>query len=139
MKVDVNLAALKRTRWYEYAVRFVFGGTMTVTAGLIAERFGSVLGGLFLAFPAIFPASATLIDKHEAEKKSQAGISQTDRGRQAAALDANGAAIGAYFNPSWCGPCRMENPARTNSWLGRGASAPRSSPNAKPFPQPSAS
>jgi hypothetical protein len=36
---------------------------MTVV-GLIAARFGPVVGGLFLAFPAIFPASATLIEKH---------------------------------------------------------------------------
>jgi len=37
---------------------------MTVIAGLIAFRFGPVVGGLFLAFPAIFPASATLIERH---------------------------------------------------------------------------
>jgi hypothetical protein len=30
--------------------------------GLLAKKFGSTVGGLFLAFPAIFPASATLIE-----------------------------------------------------------------------------
>jgi hypothetical protein len=54
-----------------------------------------VFGGLFLAFPALFPASATLLEKHEREKKRKAGISSTTRGREAAALDARGAAIGS--------------------------------------------
>jgi uncharacterized membrane protein YqjE len=53
------------------------------------------IGGLFLAFPAIFPASATLLDKHEREKKRNAGIPVTMRGRLAVALDARGAAMGA--------------------------------------------
>ena len=47
---------------------------MTVVAGLIAARFGPVIGGLFLAFPAIFPASATLIEKHVRESKEKAGL-----------------------------------------------------------------
>ena len=32
-------------------------------AGMIAKRYGAEIGGLFLAFPAIFPASASLIEK----------------------------------------------------------------------------
>jgi hypothetical protein len=42
---------------------------MTLITGLIAHAFGATIGGLFLAFPAIFPASASLIEKHEIEKK----------------------------------------------------------------------
>ena len=68
---------------------------ITVIAGLLAKRFGPRFGGLFLAFPAIFPASATLVEKHEREKKRKAGIMNTTRGRQAAALDARGATIGS--------------------------------------------
>src|SRR5579859_3106082 len=94
MRVSVHLSALGRTKWYEYVVRFVFGGAITVLAGIIAAHFGPVVGGLFLAFPAIFPASATLVEKHEREKKRKAGIAETIRGRQAAALDAHGAALG---------------------------------------------
>jgi hypothetical protein len=75
-------------------VRFVFGGAVSVVAAILAERFGPAFGGLFLAFPAIFPASATLIEKHERQKKAQAGITATLRGRQSAALDAFGAALG---------------------------------------------
>jgi hypothetical protein len=95
MRISVHLSALRKTKWYEYLVRFVFGGTITVLAGLIAKKYGPVLGGLFLAFPAIFPASATLVEKHEREKKQTAGIAKTIRGRQAAALNAYGAALGA--------------------------------------------
>jgi hypothetical protein len=92
--ISANFSALKKTKWYEYAVRFVLGGTVTVIAGLLAKSYGPVFGGLFLAFPAIFPASATLIDKHERQKKRSAGIFKTTRGTQAAALDAAGAALG---------------------------------------------
>jgi hypothetical protein len=95
MKVTFDLSTLAGTRWYEYGVRFLFGGAITVIAGLLARRFGPTFGGLFLAFPAIFPASATLIEKHGREKKRKAGIINTTRGRQAAALDARGAAIGS--------------------------------------------
>jgi hypothetical protein len=66
-----------------------------VVAGLIAKAFGPAIGGLFLAFPAIFPASATLLDKHERAKKQKAGIPVTIRGRLAVGLDARGAAMGS--------------------------------------------
>jgi hypothetical protein len=95
MKISVNIGALRRTKWYEYAIRFSLGGTITVIAGLLAKKYGPVFGGLFLAFPAIFPASATLVEKHERQKKQRAGIAQTTRGRQAAALDAAGAVSGS--------------------------------------------
>jgi hypothetical protein len=61
----------------------------------IAKAFGPTVGGLFLAFPAIFPASATLLDKHEREKKQKVGIPVTIRGRLAVGLDARGAAMGS--------------------------------------------
>ena len=96
MIVQFKPSALRQTRWYEYLVRFVLGGAMTVVAGLIAARFGPVVGGLFLAFPAIFPASATLIEKHVRERKEKAGLPGARRGKEAAALDAAGAALGSF-------------------------------------------
>src|ERR1700676_1210411 len=95
VRVSLDFSAFGRTKGYEYAVRFLFGGATTVVAGLLAKHFGPALGGLFLAFPAIFPASATLVEKHEKEKKQHAGIFHTRRGRQAAAVDAAGAAMGS--------------------------------------------
>src|SRR6202030_3341219 len=69
MSIKLNIQALHETHWYEYGSRFLFGGTATVITGLIARKFGPSVGGLFLAFPAIFPASASLVEKHERQKK----------------------------------------------------------------------
>ena len=95
MKVHADFSALRRTKWYEYAIRFLFGGIVTAITGLIAKKFGPEVGGLFLAFPAIFPATATLIEKHEKQKKQRKGLNGTKRGRLAAGVDAAGAAMGA--------------------------------------------
>jgi len=96
MRVHFDFSALRKTRWYEYAVRFLFGGAITAATGLVAKQFGPVVGGLFLAFPAIFPASVTLVAKHEQEKKQKAGMDGTARAKKVAALDARGAAIGTF-------------------------------------------
>lgn len=95
MGIKFHLESLKATAWWEHLIRFVFGGAITMIAGLIAKRYGPVLGGLFLAFPAIFPASATLLDRHERQKKEQKGVAAGRRGADAAALDARGAALGS--------------------------------------------
>jgi hypothetical protein len=95
MKVKFVPADLARSRWYEYAIRFLFGGAITAIAGIVARQFGPAVGGLLLAFPAILPASASLIEKHEIQKKRQAGLDGSARGRKAATLDATGAAIGS--------------------------------------------
>ena len=73
MKISLDLSALGKTKWYEYALRFAFGGAITVAAGLIANKWGPGVGGLFLAFPAIFPASATLVEKHEKKNSNTPG------------------------------------------------------------------
>ena len=65
---------------------------MTAVAGIIAKEYGPTLGGLFLAFPAILPATVTLIEKHE---KQRLGVEGTCRARQTAALSAAGAAMGS--------------------------------------------
>jgi 4-hydroxybenzoate polyprenyltransferase len=96
MRVKFDTSALGQTKWQQYANRFMFGGCITVAAGLVASKFGPAVGGLLLAFPAIFPASATLIEKHEKEKKEKQGLSGTMRGRQAASVDAAGSAMGSW-------------------------------------------
>ena len=65
----------------KYLVRFAFGAAISLVAGLLGMAFGPKLGGLFLGFPAILPASLTLI-----EKKA---------GRHEAAIDTEGATLGA--------------------------------------------
>jgi hypothetical protein len=93
--IRISLSALSEGRWYEYAIRFALGGAATVFTGLVSSQYGASVGGLFLALPAIFCASATLIEKHEIRRKRQAGLSGERRGQEAAALDAAGAALGA--------------------------------------------
>jgi len=95
MSVSVKLASLTQGHWHEYAIRFLLGGVMTAIAGWIASKYGPVIGGLFLAFPAIFPASATLVEKHEREKKERAGLRGAQRGKEAAALEAAGTVMGS--------------------------------------------
>lgn len=91
--IAMNASAVAEIRWYEYAVRFFFGGLITAAAGIIATKYGPGIGGLFLAFPAIFPASATLIEKHEREHKAEKGLHGDRRARKAVGADAAGAAM----------------------------------------------
>jgi hypothetical protein len=88
-------SSLREGRWYEYMIRVTLGGAATVFTGLVSSRYGASIGGLFLALPAIFCASATLIEKHEIRRKREANLRGQQRGKQAAALDAAGAALGA--------------------------------------------
>jgi Protein of unknown function (DUF3147) len=95
MLLRLSPSSLKEGRWYEYLTRFILGGAATVFAGMISSVFGASIGGLFLALPAIFCASATLIERHEIRRKHEAGLSGTRRGQQAAALEAAGAGLGS--------------------------------------------
>ena len=65
----------------DYAVRFGFGAAIALVAGLLGMWFGPKFGGVFLGFPAILPASLTLIQKKG--------------GKEQAAIDSEGAVLGA--------------------------------------------
>ncbi len=103
--IKIDPSGLKQTKWHEYALRFAAGGIITVLAGVIARKWGPVVGGLFLAFPAIFPASATLIEKHERERKQKNAMHGEERGIDAAAIDALGAAMGSVGLVAFAGMC----------------------------------
>ncbi|HEX3344264.1 MAG TPA: DUF3147 family protein [Polyangiaceae bacterium] len=81
MRPALHLAGLEKSRPWEYAVRFLFGGLVTACAGLVTHRWGPVVGGLLLGFPAILPASLTLVKRHD--------------GRAKAVDDARGGALGS--------------------------------------------
>jgi len=100
MMIQAKLAALKGIAPHEWAVRFLFGGAVCVVAGLIARRFGPGVGGLFLAFPAIFPAGASMLEAHEKKHKARAGFDGTNRGRTVAGVDAAGAMLGSSASPA---------------------------------------
>ena len=92
--MSVDLAAARKTHGHELLVRFVLGGLVNVATGLIARHFGPVVAGLFLAFPVIFPASATLLEKHESDARGRSGVEPHGRAREAVAQDVAGAALG---------------------------------------------
>ena len=94
MIVNARLSAIKGIKLHEWIIRFVFGGVVCVLAGLIAQQFGPIIGGFFLAFPAIFPASASLVEAHEEQHKARAGFNGANRGRIVSAIDALGTAMG---------------------------------------------
>jgi hypothetical protein len=66
----VDLGQLHETRWQDLGIRFAFGAVVSVVAGLIGLGFGARVGGMLLAFPAILPATLTLIEKEEGEQHS---------------------------------------------------------------------
>lgn len=65
---------------WEYALRFAFGGAITVGAHLAGDALGVAAIGMLLAFPSLMPASLTLVKRHD--------------GRACAVDDARGARIG---------------------------------------------
>ena len=52
-------------------IRFAFGAAISFIAGLVAIEWNSKAGGLFLAFPAILPATLTLIEKQESKRDAE--------------------------------------------------------------------
>jgi uncharacterized protein DUF3147 len=94
MIVKAKFSRLRQTKGWEWLVRFVFGGVVTAITGLIAKELGPVVGGLFLAFPGIFPAGVTLVERHEKEKKQKHGHLGVPRGRKVSAVLAAGAVAG---------------------------------------------
>lgn len=72
---------LREVEWHDVMVRFAFGATISLVAALIGARFGAFVGGAFLAFPAILPATLTLVQRHG----SRADAELDDRGAAAGA------------------------------------------------------
>ena len=79
--VGFDWSKLSKASPGEIAIRFVFGAGIALIAGLVAHVLGARAGGLFLAFPAVLPATLTLIEKKEGTTKAWA--------------DASGGALGA--------------------------------------------
>ncbi len=77
----IDLSKLRKIQLKDYAIRFVFGGAISVIVALIGTGTTSRFGGVFTAFPAILLASLTLIGKKD--------------GREQSAEDAEGGVVGA--------------------------------------------
>jgi uncharacterized membrane protein (GlpM family) len=78
---SIDPGALKKHSASDYLTRFLFGAGISAAAGIVSAIFGAKIGGVLLAFPAILPASLTLIERRQ--------------GRGEAAVDAIGAVIGS--------------------------------------------
>jgi len=52
-------------------VRFCFGAAVSLVAGIVSLVLGAGAGGILLAFPAILPATLTLIEKEESERAAE--------------------------------------------------------------------
>jgi hypothetical protein len=52
-------------------VRFAFGASISVIAGVVSLVWNAKAGGMFLAFPAILPATLTLIEKKESKRQAE--------------------------------------------------------------------
>ncbi|WP_158787422.1 hypothetical protein [Granulicella sp. L46] len=96
MRVKLQTASLHETTVMEYAQRFLFGGLVTVVATLIADKCGPVIGGLFLAFPGIFPAGLSLVEKHKIDREAAAGNTGVASGQGQASVEAAGASAGTW-------------------------------------------
>ena len=65
-----DLGAIKKHSFGDYATRFAFGAGISAAAAIVATVFGAKVGGVLLAFPAIMPASLTLIEKKDGRHKA---------------------------------------------------------------------
>lgn len=126
MLVKLGMGERKRVEWSQYAIRFAAGGAITVLAGLLAKHFGPAIGGLFLAFPAIFPATVTLVERTETRRKLDKGLRGERRARAAAVIETYGATLGsialAAFAALVCGLITRSRaalvlPAATLLWV----------------------
>ncbi|HKC19320.1 MAG TPA: DUF3147 family protein [Candidatus Dormibacteraeota bacterium] len=74
-------AKVRSHHFSDYALRFAFGAGIALVAGVVGMLLGPKAGGVLLGFPAILPASLTLVQKKD--------------GKDQASVDAVGAMLGA--------------------------------------------
>src|SRR5215218_9433854 len=63
--IGAQVEKVRHLRSRDLVVRFVFGAITSAVAGSLSILFSPIVGGVFLAFPAILAASLTLIAEEE--------------------------------------------------------------------------
>jgi hypothetical protein len=69
--VGIHLGALRELPLRDLLIRFGFGAAISSIAGIVSLAFGAEPGGLLLAFPAILPATLTLIERDDGESQAE--------------------------------------------------------------------
>ena len=69
-KPEIDVRRIRGVKARELLVRFALGAAVSVTASVISTATGARLGGVFLAFPAILPASLTFVEDKEGTSKA---------------------------------------------------------------------
>ncbi|GGV86734.1 hypothetical protein GCM10015535_35450 [Streptomyces gelaticus] len=70
-RVRVDWRAALRTPRKDVLLRFGFGAGVSLLAAAVSALFGSFIGGVFLAFPAILLASLTLVAEEEGIRRAR--------------------------------------------------------------------
>jgi uncharacterized membrane protein (GlpM family) len=91
-RITIEPSRLRELDVGALGVRFAFGFTVSVIVGAIGLAAGDRVAGLFLAFPAILPASLTLIAEEDGEDKAKV---------DAAGACFGGVGLSAYGAASW--------------------------------------
>jgi uncharacterized membrane protein (GlpM family) len=111
--VGMQSSALHDLPVGDLLIRFGFGAAVSAVAGIVSVVVGSEPGGILLAFPAILPATLTLIEKEESERQAE----DLDVGAilGAAALAAFAAVVWQFMGS---GSAPVVLLASTGAWLG---------------------
>lgn len=96
MRPGYDLGKLRKATPAQYLSRFAFGCVLTLIVMSIAKWAGPIVGGLFLAFPGIYPPGSSYVEKKEEERKSAAGLHGTRRARALASAHAVGSSVGTF-------------------------------------------
>lgn len=70
VRPSVDLSKLQGAKPKELLVRFALGAGVSIAAALVTKVADPRLGGVFLAFPAILPASLTFVQDKEGTHKA---------------------------------------------------------------------
>lgn len=67
----IRLRDLREVPRRDLYIRFAFGAGISIAASIIGLGAGSRFGGIFLAFPAILPATLTLLEKENSKRTAK--------------------------------------------------------------------
>ncbi len=96
VRIGCDFSKLGKTKPMEYLTRFLFGCALTLVFSLVTKWAGPIVGGLFLAFPGIYPSGSSFVEKKEEERKLKAGMEGRMRARSLASAHAVGAGVGCF-------------------------------------------